>query len=141
LCSLNQSARVLLLTCVWVCHSTIVNEKAEAVEQHPCGNTPRPTQEGGSLSTQSLTWVLFLLALSVALSILVTAIQVSEAHAQDMSAELEQGLVEWDWDAMVNNPCYDVLSNGADEYWVEYIGCPSEAAEGSVSEQSYRPIT
>ncbi len=60
------------------------------MEQHPCGNTPRPTQEGGSLSTQSLARAFFLLALSVALSILVTAIQVSEAHAQDKSAELAE---------------------------------------------------
>ena len=52
------------------------------------------------MSTQSLTWAFFLLALSVALSILVTAIQVSEAHAQDMSAELEQ----------FNAECFDSAS-------------------------------
>ena len=49
------------------------------------------------MSTQSLARALFLLALSGALGIRVTAIQVSEAHAQDMSAELEQ----------FNSECFD----------------------------------
>lgn len=52
------------------------------------------------MSTQSLARALFLLALSVALSMLVTAIQVREAHAQDMSAELEQ----------FNAECFDSAS-------------------------------
>ena len=82
---------------VWSCHSTTVNENPRRCSNTPAATRLGTTQEGGSLSTQSLARALFLLALSVALSILVTAIQVSEAHAQDMSAELEQ----------FNSECFD----------------------------------
>ena len=68
-------------------HSTIVNEKPRRWSNTPAATRLGTTQEGGSLSTQSLARAFFLLALSVALSILVTAIQVSEAHAKASKVE------------------------------------------------------
>jgi hypothetical protein len=48
------------------------------------------------------------------------------------------GQVEWDFDSMVNNPCYDVLSDASgSEYWVEYIGCPEVPV---TQEGTYAPL-
>jgi hypothetical protein len=52
------------------------------------------------------------------------------------------GQVEWDFDSMVNNPCYDVLSDASGStYWVEYIGCPQVSEQNSASQEFFpRPI-
>ena len=50
----------------------------------------------------------------------------------------EQGVVEWNFDAMVNNPCYDVLGNSEGDVWVEYIGCSEVHAKASKVESKLK---